>query len=220
MKIVIRKPELLAIIIAIILGSLWYISFSETSLQFTRELVEVKLNDINNNFASVVGIYEFYNDGVRKINFPIGFPFIVDKDCEFPPEIKIEYAPIENSPESVSEYGEMSLDLTSLEYKRKGKIVVFALPVEPKKKVVVKISYKQKVHTNNYTYITTTALLWNRPIKEAIFRVEFLKSIKNVRSNYKIAKENMIDDKCIIYTYEFIDFVPKEDFQIKWEKIE
>jgi hypothetical protein len=218
MKVVMKRPELLAIIIAIILGSLWYISFSETSLQFTRELVEVKLNDINNNFASVVGIYEFYNDGVRKINFPIGFPFIVDKDCEFPPEIKIEYAPIENSPESVSEYGEMSLDLTSLEYKRKGKIVVFALPVEPKKKVVVKISYKQKVHTNNYTYITTTALLWNKPIKEAIFKIEYPESIKNVKSNYTKTGESKMNDKFFIYTYQLFEFVPNEDFKIQWEK--
>jgi hypothetical protein len=218
MKVVMKRPELLAIIIAIILGSLWYISFSDTSLIFARELVEVKLPDTNDNFVSVVGIYEFHNESSKRINYPIGFPFVVDKDCEFPSEVKIEFASIENSPESVSEYGEMSLDLTSLEYKRKGKLVIFVLPVESKKKVVVKISYKQKVHTNNYTYITTTALLWNKPIKEAIFKIEYPESIKNVKSNYTKTGKSKMNDKFFIYTYQLFEFVPNEDFKIQWEK--
>ena len=218
MKVMMKRPELWAILIAIILGSLWYISFSETSLHFTRELVEVRLNDIDNNFVFVVGIYEFYNSGVRKVNFPIGFPFVVNEECEFPPEIKIEYAHIDTSPESVSEYKEMSISLTSLEYKRKGKLVVFVLPVESKGKVFVKISYKQIVRKNNYTYITTSALLWNKPIKEAMFKIEFPESIKNVRSNYTKTDESKMNDKFFIYTYQLAEFVPNEDFKIQWEK--
>ena len=218
MKVVMKRPELLAIIIAIILGSLWYISFSDTSLIFARELVEVKLPDTNDNFVSVVGIYEFVNESSKSMNYPIGFPFVVNEECEFPPEIKIEYAHIDTSPESVSEYKEMRVDLTSLEYKRKGKLVVFVLPVESKGRVIVKISYKQMVRKNNYTYITTSALLWNKPIKEAIFKIEFPESIKNVKSNYIKTDGSKVNNKSFIYTYQLAEFVPNEDFKIQWEK--
>jgi len=218
MKVVMKRPELLAIIIAIILGSLWYISFSDTSLIFARELVEVKLPDTNDNFVSVVGIYEFVNESSKSMNYPIGFPFVVNEECEFPPEIKIEYVHIDTSPESVSEYKEMRVDLTSLEYKRKGKLVVFVLPVESKGRVIVKISYKQMVRKNNYTYITTSALLWNKPIKEAIFKIEFPESIKNVKSNYIKTDGSKVNNKSFIYTYQLAEFVPNEDFKIQWEK--
>ncbi len=218
MKSLVKRPEFWGVLLAIILGSIWYVSFSEPKLLFTRELVEITLPDKDAESVLLTGIYEFYNDGDRNFKFPIGFPFVIDEDCEYPLDIKIEYAPIEKNPESVSEYKKMSLDFEPLEYKKRGKIVVFPLPVEGEKYAVLKISYSQKIHNTKYTYITTTTQLWKELIKEAIFKLKFPKSIKNVKSNYKRIEESVVDDEYSIHTFQFKDFLPEEDFQIEWSK--
>jgi len=156
------------------------------SLSFIKEKIEMTIYDSS---FTVYGKYYFLNKCDKEINTNFYYPFVINKNFQFPDSIAIKNK--KNVPVS---------------YSKSEKGIFFNIKTLPEDTSEFSAFYRQKNLFNKAEYILTTTHNWNVPLQKAEYIVNLpiklkLKSISlqpdSVKNNspyktYFITKENFM----------------------------
>lgn len=163
--------------------------------EFPEETISIMVHPCN---IEVRGLYSYKNPWPFPITQGFGFPFPIDELHHTPLPIRLTLA---ESGEPINIRKFLNDD-------------TFTLYFKPFERIDVQLYYSQATQTPNARYILTTTNAWRRPLKKAHY---FLKTVgvKNIGSNYEMKNAGTN-----VWNWERVNFMPKNDWLIKWEKPE
>jgi len=165
-------------------------SNSQTPLQFLKERVHVKLSD---GQATVKGWYYIRNGLPQSQDVFLYYPFAINEHQGPPVEVKISEPVLEKSVQGFS----------------------FLVHLNPCRARWVKVSYKQPLYGEQFTYILTTTARWGRALEQASFRIKVPVGWEDVSVSYP-ADRVRTQGTSKIYTIKRRDFLPKQDLEVRW----
>jgi len=133
----------------IILSSLnisFKIALAQT-LQFSSEAIEITISD---GYAVVNGDYTFNNISENEINRTLFYPFPVSQSYPFPDSIFISDKNNKKIPFIKSSSG-----------------IYFSINIPSDSETAIKISYYQKLNSDEMKYILTSTQKWKHPLQKA-----------------------------------------------------
>lgn len=182
-------------LLLILLGAiLFLISLGIVPLaEFPEETISIEVHPSN---VEVYALYSFRNPWPFPITQSFGFPFPIDAHHPAPFPIRLTLAET-GEPINVGKF--MNEE-------------TFTLCFKPFERIDVQLYYNQATYKPDARYILTTTSAWRRPLKNAHY---FLKTngVKRVQSNYEMKNAGRN-----VWNWERVDFMPKNDWLIKWER--
>lgn len=157
-------------------------------IDFFKEDVIIEVLD---GRVRVTGIYFFENLTQIGKRIKFYYPFPVDSNHHYPDTISLSYP-----------------------YKKDSAGVFFSISLRPNSIDSFKITYEQQIENPFFRYITTTTIVWKRPIKEARFTIVAPETV-SLRTNYSFSERKNIDEYWL-YLIQIKDFFPEEDLIITW----
>jgi len=150
----------------------------------------------------VNGLYEFHNSGDGAIKGTIFYPFPLADGAEYPDAIRVSRR---------TEGG----GLVEIPFTRNRAGISFAISLEPKRDLALRVDYSQHTAIGRATYILSTTAVWGRPLEVAEFEVRLPSQYHLERLSYppdRIERKG----KKTVYTIRRIDFMPAEDLEVYW----
>jgi len=161
-------------------------------IRFSEENIEILIND---EYAIVNGKYTFRNKSNEEVNRTLFYPFPINQFLTYPDRIEV-----------------FDQDNKIIPFSKSSSGMYFSLIVPPKEESIIKVTYSQKLLSNEMKYILTTTQNWKSPLQKAEYKIslplEFeLKGLSlkadSIYSNstyniYYINKENFMPDKDLI----------------------
>ena len=180
--------KFLLLLIFVFLGSL---VLAQYNLSFTSEYIDFNLDA---NYFTINGVYNFRNEAAKPINKKIAFPF-AGSAAEVDSVRIVNLNTLENIP-----------------FKRNKELVFFYLLVPSDDSVAVNIFYGQHTAKTN-RYILKTTKSWGKPLKEAVYNL-------TVNNELKVSKISMKPDSTnagsvsMMYYWHKQNFEPFVDFEV------
>ncbi len=183
----------------IILSSLnisFKIALAQT-LQFSSEAIEITISD---GYAVVNGDYTFNNISENEINRTLFYPFPVSQSYPFPDSIFISDKNNKKIPFIKSSSG-----------------IYFSINIPSDSETAIKISYYQKLNSDEMKYILTSTQKWKHPLQKAEYKILLPKEFNLINLSLKPDKENsdLINN---IYIINKQNFMPERDLIITWAR--
>jgi len=183
----------------IILSSLnisFKIALAQT-LQFSSEAIEITISD---GYAVVNGDYTFNNISENEINRTLFYPFPVSQSYPFPDSIFISDKNNKKIPFIKSSSG-----------------IYFSINIPSDSETAIKISYYQKLNSDEMKYILTSTQKWKHPLQKAEYKILLPKEFNLINLSLKPDKENsdLINN---IYIVNKQNFMPDVDLIVTWAR--
>jgi hypothetical protein len=169
---------------------------SALPVEFVRERIAI---DIEPEWVTVTGKYEFRCHDRLGEQFRILYPFPVDEHHGFPEEI------------TVSQPGGAAISCIG---DRKANAVRFAVNLLAKPEFTV--VYRQRITAPAARYILTTTAAWQKPLERAVFIVSLPESLQPVSFSYEPDRVRRVN-KRKIFEIERRNFLPDRDLSIVWK---
>lgn len=167
-------------------------------LQFSEERIEIKIYD---GYAIVNGNYSFKNNSIQMLNRTLFYPFPVSESFPYPDSIYIF-----NYNEAVS-------------FSKSSTGIYFSITVLTDSVTSVRISYRQKINSDEMKYILTSAQQWKKPLQKAEYIIslplEF--ELQSLSLNPYEIESNTTNN---IYYINKNNFMPETDLIITWARRE
>jgi hypothetical protein len=157
-------------------------------IEFRREHVTIEISD---DHVTVVGIYLFHNTCRKTQCITFFYPFPIDSNHYYPDTLLISYP-----------------------YTRTANGIYYDMVIQARTSKACTISYVQRTHYPEFTYITTTTKEWKRPIEQADFTIIAPDTLL-VTMNYPVHDRVISNAQCI-NQIRYQNFYPTEDLIIHW----
>ena len=162
------------------------------NLQFYRQDMTFEIKD---GFFYVDGIYNFCNNGDKKIQQVLFYPFPLDSAFGEVDSINV-FDINANSQNIIANLTEKGFN--------------FKLALNPYEICKYKISYRQKLLKNKAEYILVTAQKWGKPFDYAFYKLITPAWMKMISISYNPDSIKQINNK-VIYYWNEKDFVPPKN---------
>jgi len=175
-----------------------YAQVNGQSLQFTRERIEIKIQDNN---CCVMGKYYFTNNTSRVIQHMMYYPFVVNQSLPFPDSMLVD------------DEGTNSI----VPFRKSENGILFSIAISPMASKIYKVTYYQRTPDNFMEYILTTTRQWGQPLDIGEYIVDMPNKYKMKYLSMKIdSVKNNSGYTSYILNREH--FMPEKNLTIKWER--
>jgi hypothetical protein len=173
------------------------ISFNTTISQpihFTNETIEIKIYD---GYAIINGSYIFV--GNNKVT-TLFYPFPVNQYYAYPDSIFVT-----------------DLNNKEIRYTKSSSGIYFSISTLPDSETVIKVSYKQRLTSDEMKYILITTQQWKHPLRKAEYIISLPAEFE--LQNISIAPDRSDSDSTHnIYYITKENFMPDTDLIVTWAR--
>ena len=178
------------------------ISFSTTiskPLHFSKEKIDIKIDE---GLAIVNGTYTFINKSKNVLTRTLFYPFPVDKSFIYPDSI------------FVSDQNNKPIPFT-----KSSSGIYFSITAFTDSEATVKVTYLQRITSNEMKYILTSTQQWKQPLQKAEYKISLPIEFDLKSLSLKPDKENSNSTHNIYYITKE-NFMPETDLIITWARRE
>ena len=169
-------------------------------LHFFREDLTFEITD--DSYFCVDGEYYFRNSSMKTLKQVLFYPFPQDSIYgEIESLMVIEINDPQNS--KISKFN--------------SKGAFFKVEISPQSEKIYRITYRQKMKSNQAEYILLTTQRWKEPFEEIHYQLVFPLQTKIEYISYSPDNIGVLNDKNV-YFWEKKDFMPDRNFILKIEK--
>ena len=166
-------------------------------LLFSEEAIEIKIYD---GYTIVNGDYTFKNKSKNELTRALFYPFPVNLTSSYPDSIFV-----------------FVQDNKAISFTRSSTGIHFSIKVLPDSETTIKVSYRQKLTSEEMKYILTSTQSWKQPLEKAEYKILLTKKFELTNLSLKPDKKDSNSTYNIYYITKE-NFMPETDLIVKWAR--